>query len=304
MDLSQLEAFVSVATLGGFTRASQQLHRTQPAVSRRVQLLEKSLGTPLFARRGREIRLTAEGRAFLPYAQQALAAIRDGVCALDETADSPRHLLPFAIAVVGTLADAYFTEVLRTFRDRHPGVDVRLRTATSREVSELVLRGEADLGVRYFSDERPQIANTPLGIERLMLVAPERHPLAGQGHVDLAELRNDHWLSFPFDTRSPDSFGHLLQRSLLEVGVSDPKLTIVDSLTAQKRLVEAGYGIAFLPPSACREELARGTLRRLDVSLRPSQPVVAVRRRTGFERRYGADFLRLMADALPSMTAP
>ena len=115
MDLDQLEAFVSVATLGGFTRASEQLHRTQPAISRRVQLLEKSLDVALFARRGREVTLTPEGRTFLPYAQTALATLRDGLSAVREASGAAGP--PLRVAVVGTLADVQLASALRRFRD-------------------------------------------------------------------------------------------------------------------------------------------------------------------------------------------
>lgn len=299
MDLDQLEAFVAVATLGGFSRASQQLHRTQPAVSRRIQLLEKSLDVALFFRRGREVTLTPEGRAFLPFAEGALASLRDGVCAVHDASGNPGGP-GLGVAVVGTLADVQLASALRRFREAHGG-DIDLRTATSREVSALVLRGEADVGVRYFADRHPDVESIPLGDERLVLVLPAGHRLAGCETVEPADLVDEHWLSFPPDAGQPDSFGQLLQRSLLGVGISDPRLTIVDSLTAQKRLVQAGYGIAFLPPGGCQDELAGGSLKRLRVTgMDPAQPIVAVRRRSAFERRRVTEFLEAVRETFAS----
>jgi DNA-binding transcriptional LysR family regulator len=75
MELSELEAFVTISRAGGFTRAAELLHLSQPAISRRIELLERELGAPLFERLPSGIRLTEAGLALLPYAQQVLAAV-------------------------------------------------------------------------------------------------------------------------------------------------------------------------------------------------------------------------------------
>ena len=87
MELSEIEAFVAISRAGGFTRAALLLHLSQPAISRRIELLERELGAPLFDRFPGGIRLTQAGESFLPYAQQVLSAMEDGkgaVHALEE----------------------------------------------------------------------------------------------------------------------------------------------------------------------------------------------------------------------------
>jgi DNA-binding transcriptional LysR family regulator len=76
--VEELEAFVYIAQLGGFTEASRRLNRSQPAISRRIRELERSLGATLFERAGRGVSLTEAGKALRPYAEAALATIRDG----------------------------------------------------------------------------------------------------------------------------------------------------------------------------------------------------------------------------------
>ena len=78
MNLNEIRALVSIAELGGVTRAASRLNRSQPAVSRRIRLLEQELGAPLIEAVRGGVTLTEAGRAFLPHAQTALAAIRDG----------------------------------------------------------------------------------------------------------------------------------------------------------------------------------------------------------------------------------
>ena len=70
MELSEIEAFVTISRAGGFTRAAGILHLSQPAISRRIELLERELGAPVFERLPGGIRLTQAGESFLPYAQQ------------------------------------------------------------------------------------------------------------------------------------------------------------------------------------------------------------------------------------------
>src|SRR5215831_6961032 len=82
MELSELEAFVAINRAGGFTRAAEYLHLSQPAISRRIELLERELGAPLFERLPGGIRLTEAGLALLPHAQLALAAVEDGRAAV------------------------------------------------------------------------------------------------------------------------------------------------------------------------------------------------------------------------------
>ena len=78
MNIDEIETFVAIAELGGFTRAGRRLHRTQPAISRRLGILEHELGAPMFERIRGNARLTEAGRAFLPHAEAALAALKDG----------------------------------------------------------------------------------------------------------------------------------------------------------------------------------------------------------------------------------
>jgi DNA-binding transcriptional LysR family regulator len=299
MTLDELETFVCIARLGGFTEASRRLHRSQPAISRRIRELESSVDTPLFHRVGRRVTLTEAGTALLPHAEAALAAVRDGERAVRDRAGAG---LVLRLAIVGTLADSHIVDALRAFRSRFERASVDLRTATSREVSALVRSGEVDLGLRYFPDADPALESIPLGAETLFVVVPAAHPMAARRLPDLHALRNETWLGFPTDRRHPDSFGYLLERQLTAAGLTSPAITPVDSLTAQKRLVEAGLGIALMPTSSVREEVRVGSLRMIDIpDLNARLPVVAVRRVSGYHSSLATEFLTVLADHTPEL---
>jgi DNA-binding transcriptional LysR family regulator len=299
MTLDELEAFVTIARAGGFTEASRRLHRSQPAISRRIRELEAAVGATLFERVGRRVVPTDAGNALLPHAEAALAAARDGERAVRDRAGTGTTL---RLVVVGTLADSHIVDALREFRSRFERAAVDLRTATSREVSARVRGGDADLGLRYFADADPALESVPLGAEKLYVVVPAGHPVAARRLRDLRRLRDETWLGFPPERRGPDSFGHLLERHLAESGVANPAITAVDSLTAQKRLVEAGLGIALMPMSSVREEVRLGSLRLIDITgVNLSQPVVAVRRANGYRSRLASEFLAVLAEHTPEL---
>lgn len=294
MTFDEIEAFVCIADQSGFTQAARQLNRSQPAISRRIHELENSLDAVLFERVGRRVVLTDAGKALLPHAEAVLAAIRDGERAVRDQAGGGSTL---RLAIVGTLADSHVVDALRAFKSRFEQVSVELRTATSREVSTLVRNGEACLGLRYYADADPKLESIPLGAEKLFVVVPAAHPVTARSLPDLHALRDEKWLGFPVRQRQPDSFGDVLERQLTASGLENPAITRVDSLTAQKRLVEAGLGIALMPTSSVREELRLGSLRMIDVAtMNAHLPVVAVRRANGYHSPLASAFLEVLAD--------
>src|SRR5262245_52682761 len=146
VEIDQIETFVAVVRGGGFTKAASLLHLSQPAVSRRLELLERELGAPLFERIRSGAILTEAGRTFLPHAEALLASMRDGLDSVRALNQVDRGAI--TLALVGTLASTTLTGCLRSFRDAHPRVELRLRTALSQEVSVLVRRGDARPALR------------------------------------------------------------------------------------------------------------------------------------------------------------
>ncbi len=140
MNLHDLETFVSIAQLGGVTRAAGQLNRSQPAITRRIKILEDQLGVPLLERGRNGAKLTEGGRIFLPYAEAVLAALKDGTQAVQALEGDDRGAV--SLAIVGTLAGTTVVEQLRRFSARHRNARLMLRTANSFEVSDMVRRGE------------------------------------------------------------------------------------------------------------------------------------------------------------------
>ena len=301
--LDELEAFVCLAQLRSFTAASHKLARTQPAITRRLAKLERTLGAKLLDRRSSRVELTEPGRALLGHAEAAIAAARDGVDAVRELLAPDGDLGAVSLAIVGTLADSHLVAALRGFEKRFPATTVELRTATSAEVSALVRSGEVDIGLRYLGADDPQLEMIPLGVERLAVVVPASHSVRAARVRSLQRFGRDRWLAFPRRRGQPEAYSSLLERSLVRAGLADASVTVVDSLTAQKRLIEAGLGVALMPESSVRDELRSGSLRAIElVGMDAEIPVLAVRRRRGHRRRLAIELCELVKAHVPGLS--
>jgi DNA-binding transcriptional LysR family regulator len=281
MDSEALATFVAVHRAGGVSNAVEHLNRSQPAISRRIALLEEKLGAPLFERVSAGFALSQAGEALLPYAERVLAALQDAAAAMEELRAGVAGSV--SVAVVGTLANAKLTATLKGFAEAHPKVAVTLRTATSAEVSEYVRRGEAVIGLRYFEDASPDIICRTLTPEKLVVTCSSGHRLAGGKVRSLRSLKSEHWLAFPERRSKQEASAANIAAQFLIHNVADINCMPVDSLTAQKRLIEAGFGIALLPESSITEELARKSIATIEVvDLQVANPVSVIVRSGGY----------------------
>lgn len=280
-----MQAFLEIIRSGGFARASAELHLSQPAISRRIQQLEHELGAPLFDRLGRGAVLTDAGQAFLPHARAMLASMKDGTEAVAAVRGGTHGAV--TLALVGTLASSRLAARLRAHRATSPELDLRLQTALSADVSLLVLRGEASLGLRYRTDPDPALTSVVIEHERLVPVCPPDHPLADPRTTPAAlaaALATQRWLTFPDRPGAlAEPYTAAVRQLLAAHGLSSADILPVDSLTAQKRMAEAGFGLAVLPESSLDEEFRAGTLCPLPApGLAATIPVVLIRRRHAF----------------------
>jgi len=278
----QVQAFVAIVRGGGFTRAASLLHLSQPAVSRRLGLLERELGAPLFERTRTGVILTEAGKTFLPHAEALLACMRDGLDSVRALQQVDRGAI--TLALVGTLASTTLTGCLQRFRDAHPRVQLRLRTALSQEVSALVRRGDATLGLRYGGDPHPEMLSRTIYDEPMMVVCSPRHRLARRRRVAPSALAAEPWVAFPpRDGAFYEPYPWSLQHRLAACGLAPAEIIPIDSLTAQKRMVESGFGLALLPESSVDEELRTGALCAMRVpAMRVTIPVALVHRRRAY----------------------
>jgi len=273
-DLSDLRAFVAVADLASFRAASEALHVSQPALSRRVDKLEQALGFRLFERTTRKVELNAMGRAFLPRAQHVLGELESALLGMGELAERIHGLV--TVACIPSAVDNFVAGVVRAFHERFPRIRVRVLDQTAPEILLSVARSEADFGITYLGVQEPDLEFETLVSEPFVLACRRDHPLARRRQVRWAELAE-----YECVVLGPGSGNRLLIDQGLAHLATRPRWSCeVQHVPAQLSMIEAGVGVGAVP----RLALAGGAGASL-VGIPLHEPEIA--RQVGLVRRRG-----------------
>ncbi|HUF93036.1 MAG TPA: LysR family transcriptional regulator [Candidatus Limnocylindria bacterium] len=253
MEIGQVQAFLAVGTFGGFRRAADALRVTQPAISARIKALEESLGVSLFDRGQTSFALSAAGRAFRPHAEQLLRAVADARQAVHGLRPASGGALQIAAAL--SICTYLLPDVLKKFQAAHPKTMITVRSGHSKEILEMVLAGEAEIGLAR-SLNHPEVQTLSLRDDPLLLVAAPRSSLARGRRATLNDIAGQPLVFF--DRGSSDwTLTHGLFR---RAGLVPNVVLEVETIETAKRMVERGMGLAFLPHLAVARELRRRRL--------------------------------------------
>jgi DNA-binding transcriptional LysR family regulator len=243
--LRQLRYFVAVAEELHFGRAARRLHMTQPPLSDQIMRLEEDLGMILLNRDRRSVRLTDEGRFFLDEARKILAAVDGAVERLREVHRGFRGTL--RIAFVGSSGFVVLPTILKHFRREHPSVKLVLLEMTTAEQQRALPEGTVDVGIGRELSGNPQLVETPVVRESMVVALPSDHPLGQQDVVHLQQLARE---DFIFQPRSVGLRYHDRLLALCqEAGFSPRIIQEANLLQTQVNLVAAGLGVSLLPGS-------------------------------------------------------
>ncbi len=292
MEIDQVETFLAVATFGGFHRAAEALRISQPAVSARIRALEDSLGVRLFARSRGGLMVSDAGRTFRPHAEQLLRMASVARQAVHEA--QPASGIPLQIAAALSISVYFLPDVLKRFQRAHPNVIISIRAGHSKEVLDMVLNEEAEIGLAR-SLQHPEVETISLREDPLLLVA---HPRRSPAHSQRAHLEKiASWPLIFYDRGSSD---WTLTHSLFRRAGLVPNVALeVDSIETAKRMVERGLGFSFLPQLAVGREIRSRkltTVKLVDAEpLQRSLDVIHPRRRP--LRPEARAFLQMVRDA-------
>jgi DNA-binding transcriptional LysR family regulator len=253
IDLFQLETFLAVAREGSFSRAAQNLLRTQPAVSQTIRRLEEDLGEALFDRSSRNGTLTDAGLVLQDYAEKLLNMRGEAVGAIEAL----RHLQRGKLAVAANeFTCIYLLGLLHEFRRLHAMVHVCVQRTLASRVPNEVLNRNAEMGVVTFRPDSPELKSLVVYRDELAFVVPPQHPLAHARQLGIRQLGSEmfvaHNVASPYRDKVLQTFA---QRKVpLNMEVELP------SIEAIKKFVAAGNGVALLPLITVETEVQRGDL--------------------------------------------
>lgn len=265
MELRHLRYFVAVAQELHFGRAAERLGITQPVLSDQIRRLETLLGVQLLYRTKRVVQLTEPGRMFLTDAMRLLEQVEVAVVTVQRAAQG--KLGKLAVGYTGPALYTVLPEILRTFRDRYPDVELTLHELCTPEQEAALLADEIQVGFLHPPIDAPVQLHEVL-CESMVVALPERHPLVNQHSVSIKDLAQEFFILFP-RTVGPNLYSQIM--TLCAQAGFSPK--VVQEVTPQPTmigLVAAGIGIAFV--SASLQSISRpGVVYR---SLQEAAPVL------------------------------
>lgn len=250
MELQNLTAFIAVSELESFSRAAEQLHLTQPAVSKRISALEETLATPLFDRIGRRVQLTQAGQALLPSAQRILAELEESRRAIANLNQQVSGRLKLATS--HHIGLHRLPPVLRAYTSQFPEVDLDIHFMDSEEACSAVLRGDVEIAIATLPDQQwPQLRSDIIWHDPLGIVVSTQHPEASHASIRVEQLRH-----LPAILPSKNTF----TRTLLEqaLGLNEQNMNIgmeTNYLETIKMMVSIGLGWSVLPLSMLNEDI-------------------------------------------------
>jgi DNA-binding transcriptional LysR family regulator len=253
-DLVDLRLFLHVAEAGSITAGAARAGLALASASARVRGMEEQAGVPLLERGRRGVEPTPAGLALLRHARLVTGQVERMRGELGEYA---RGLKGHVRLLANTAAAAEFLpEVLASFLAANPNVDLDLDERPSPEVARAVAEEEAEVGVASGHADLSGLEVLPFRNDRLVLIAPSYHPLAGRGRIRFAEALGSEFVGLTSDSALG---GHLVGHATRAGGRMRTRVR-VRGLDAACRMVALGAGIAVVPEAAARRWDAQGAL--------------------------------------------
>jgi LysR family transcriptional regulator, regulator for metE and metH len=253
LEVRHLRLVSAVADVGSLTRAGDQLHLTQSALSHQLRDIESRLGAPLFLRIGKRLVLTPAG-------ERLLASATDVLERLHQTEHDIREMGGDRAGLLRITTECYtcyhwLPRLLLRYRRSFPRVEVRIDVQATHHPIEMLLSGKIDLGIVSTPTRDRRLVSRRVFDDELVLIASKRHRFAQQKHVRLADMRDETLFVYP-----PKEDSGVLQDVLLPAGALPARVQEVQLTEAITELVKAGLGVAVLARWAVQPLVDAGTL--------------------------------------------
>ncbi len=262
MEDHKLKVFCTVAETKSFSKASEIIHLTQPAVSLQIQALEELYETKLFDRSSSTVSLTHAGEILYKYAKEILALYS----AAEKNIGELTGLVKGSISVGAstTIANHVLPTVIADFRKTHPKIKIHLAVGNTKRIVEFLNSGNIDIGLVEGDVARQKLVVEKLISDELVVIVPPLHPWAKKKEVSIYDVTKE-----PFILREEGSgTRQIIEKYLNKHGISthDMKTSMMlGSTEAIKEAVECGTGISIMSRWAARKESKYGSLKLLSL---------------------------------------
>ncbi|WP_096084537.1 LysR family transcriptional regulator [Agaribacterium haliotis] len=261
MDTEALKAFVSIAKSGSFSNAAQQLHLSQPAISKRIARLEEQLNHRLLDRLGRDLQLTEAGQLLLPRAEAILLELRE----------TERRVRELSGEIIGNLSVAtshhvglhHLPPILRAFASKHSHVNLQFEFLDSEQAHAKVLAGDCEFAIITLAPKiEAPLSCVELWQDPLEVVVSKQHQLAKKNKVELADLAKESAILPDLNTYT----GRLIKDAFEQHQLSIKTNMATNYLETIKMMVSVGLGWSILPATMVDEQLTKLNIKELKIS--------------------------------------
>jgi DNA-binding transcriptional LysR family regulator len=254
MILQHLITFCRVVETGGFSRAGQLVGMSQPAVTRQVAALEAELNQHLLDRSARQFRLTPAGELVFERAKRIVAAVQELKEAVADLGSPEKGHV--SVGTVTSVGLGLLPPILSEYSRLHPAVRLLVKAGRTQETLARLLEGEIDMAILTNPVSHPRLHCIPLQQDKVVLIASPQRKETLPDPLPLEQLSLLEMISF----QAPSRFRTFVDSILEQYGIY-PNVTMeFDSHEAVKLMVGLGFGVALVPHSAVRGELAEGRL--------------------------------------------
>ena len=278
----RLQVFHTVARLLSFTKAAEELHMTQPAVTFQVRQLEEQFNTRLFDRTHNRISLTDAGKRVFEYAERIFQLYSEMDNSVRELTGDISGVLILGAST--TIAEYMLPELLGDFKAKHPEVTIRLKVANTDGIVSQVENNDIDLGVVEAPVNNKNLVVEECRTDQLVLIVPPGHELENEKCVSMARIAE-----YPFICREEGSgTREVMIESMQAAGIDPADMRIameLGSLEAIKGAVESGMGVSILSKATLNKELKLGTLVAIDIEPPINRPFSFVHQKQKFKAR-------------------
>ena len=256
--LRQLKVFESVGRHLSFTRAAEELHLSQPAVSMQIKQMEEHIGVSLLEQFGKKNYLTEAGQEMLHYSREILRLLDEAEGVVEDLRGVRRGTLSIAVA---TTANDFATQLLAAFSKENVNIQYKLNVTNRQTLLDELEANEADIVIMGRPPRNMRLVAEPFMDNPLVVIAPFDHPLVNEKNISLKRLAKE-----TFVVREKVSGTRIaMERFLEQHGVVAASSMEMTSNEAIKHAVQAGLGLGIVSAHTVRLELETGKLRILDI---------------------------------------
>lgn len=255
----QLEVFIAVAEKKNFSRAAQELHMTQPAVSQYIQALEREVGTRLLERTNKYVKLNKAGEIVYDHAKEILGLYTKMQRLVDDLTNKTSG--PLAIGASYTFGEYILPHILANMLKEYPLVNPTISIGNTRDIAEFVLKHQMDVGIVEGDFQHDKLVIEPLAEDKMFIVASPDHQLVKKKKATPQDLVKEKWIVREIGSGTRKAADNMFK----SLKISPQNMMEFGSIQLIKESVEAGLGISLLSQWAIRKELAMGTLKIIEV---------------------------------------